>query len=76
MFIYFIVAQAVVEKKVISLDAQNYTLSSAYITDSWNSPSSVLLNNVFFMTDVPSGFSELQLKNKFPDNIKNAISRV
>lgn len=57
-------------------DGQNYSLSAAYITDSWNSPNSVLLNNIFLMTNMPAGFSEAEIKRKFPDNIRKAIKRV
>lgn len=60
----------------MTLEGQNYTFANAYITDSWNSPSSVLLNNVFLITDVPSGFSETEIKNKFPENIKQVIKKV
>ncbi|GFT50884.1 hypothetical protein NPIL_95291 [Nephila pilipes] len=70
------IAEQVIAKKMISVENQNYTLSMAYITDNWGSQNTVLLNSVFFLTQLPYGYSDSNILEKLPSNVRSAISEV
>ncbi|GFR22148.1 hypothetical protein TNCT_294681 [Trichonephila clavata] len=70
------IAEQVIAKKMISVENQNYTLSMAYITDNWGSQNTVLLNSVFFLTQLPYGYSDNNIIEKLPPNVRSAISEV
>ncbi|GFW40121.1 hypothetical protein TNCV_5118041 [Trichonephila clavipes] len=69
-------AERVIAKKMIAVENQNYTLSRAYITDNWGSQNTVLLNSVFFLTQLPHGYSNSEILEKLPSNVRSAISEV
>ncbi|GIY39559.1 hypothetical protein CDAR_539291 [Caerostris darwini] len=69
-------AEQVLSKKIISLEGQNYTLSTAYITDNWGSQSTVLLNNAVFLTQLPYGYLVDNILEKLPPSIRTTISQV
>ncbi|KFM76286.1 N-acetylglucosamine-1-phosphotransferase subunits alpha/beta, partial [Stegodyphus mimosarum] len=69
-------AEKVLLKQVITMDGQNYTVSTAYVTDSWSSQNIVLLNTMVFLTQVPSSVSDTDILEKLPENIKSSVSKV
>ncbi|CAL1291483.1 unnamed protein product [Larinioides sclopetarius] len=69
-------ADQVLAKKVLSLEGQNYTLSKAYITDNWGSQDTVLLNNALLLTQLPYGYSESNILEKLPENVRPTVSQV
>ncbi|GBN29536.1 N-acetylglucosamine-1-phosphotransferase subunits alpha/beta [Araneus ventricosus] len=69
-------ADQVLAKKFLSLEGQNYTLSTAYITDNWGSQDTVLLNDILLLTQLPYGYSESNILEKLPANVRPTVSQV
>lgn len=69
-------ADRAIQKKSFILEDQNYTINIAYLTDNWLSQNTVMLNDVFLMTQLPSGYSDEQIIKKFPEHVRNHIHKV
>lgn len=69
-------ADRAIQKKSFVLEDQNYTISIAHLTDNWLSQNTVMLHDVFLMTQLPSGYSDNQIIKKFPSDVRNLFQKV